>query len=145
LRVLDLTGLRQLTDEAVAKLGEFGECLEFLGLNGCVNLTDKSIMDLALYCRSLKCLEIARCRQLSLQAMIELVHSTQNTLNKLVITECNISESELDILKQVSPQCIVIKQRHEAVAPQNFVAYTKPPKAAKKAKKGGKKKKGKSK
>lgn len=144
IRALELTGVRQLTDDDISSLAQHGFGIEFLSLNGCSGLTDKSLSSIMLYCRRLKCCEICACHSMTLQGMIDLVHNIR-TLTRLIISECNISESELEILKKVTPRCVIVKQGHVPLQPMRIV--TMKPRAKKKlkkkrmVKKGAKKKK----
>ena len=99
LEVLELSGVIQITDATVAEICKYGSKLEFISLSGCPAISDDSIQSISDYCRNLKCLEIASCRKVGVQALLELIHKVPK-LKRIVVTRCNISEEELEILRK---------------------------------------------
>lgn len=141
LHVLELTGVVQLDDDCVTGIAKHGQALELLALNGCVNITDRAIRAVIEGCVNLRCCEICSCKNVTLNALIDMVYTLKH-LHKLVISECNISDVELDILRKTTNRCTVIKQGTNNKPQTYLVTYTAPKeKGGKKKKKGGKKKK----
>jgi hypothetical protein len=134
LKVLELTGVKQLNDECVEGIARKGQNLEFLSLNGCTKITDTSINFIEEYCQNLKCIEVCSCRELTVQPLLDLIHSVKK-LRRVVISECNISESELSILRSYTQRCTIYKHDIPAEQVQEFVCYQtkKPPVKKKKA------------
>jgi F-box/leucine-rich repeat protein 2/20 len=132
LKVLELTGVKQLNDECVEGIARKGQNLEFLSLNGCTKITDTSINFIEEYCQNLKCIEVCSCRELTVQPLLDLIHSVKK-LRRVVISECNISESELSILRSYTQRCTIYKHDIPAEQVQEFVCYqTKKPPVKKK-------------
>jgi len=147
LRVLEMTGVKHLTDDALVEILKYGRGLEFLSISGCDDITDAGLAHASQTCHNLRCVEMSRCRKVSLAAMIDLVHNIK-TLSKLVINDCFISEAQLKILEKVTNRCVIVKQQKPVEPPKFFFTYTKPVKKkkgkkgkGKKGAKGGKKKK----
>nr|CAG4718514.1 unnamed protein product [Naegleria fowleri] len=108
--VLELSGVFQIRDQTVQEICKFAQRLEFLSLSGCPQITDASIHTISETCHNLKCLEVAGCRKIGVQALLELIHKVTK-LRRLVVTRCNISAEELDILQKfTNGRVAVLKQ-----------------------------------
>ncbi|KAL0476917.1 hypothetical protein AKO1_006487 [Acrasis kona] len=140
LKVLELTGIRQLTDKCLEGIAKHGGNLEFISLSGCVLITDASIALIEENCNNLRCIELCSCRLLSVQPILNLIHAVKK-LKKVVVSDCNISESELSILKSYTQRCTIVKHGIPAPPQNEFVCFQVKKATAKKKKKVVKKKK----
>ncbi|KAL9642582.1 hypothetical protein ABK040_011147 [Willaertia magna] len=109
--VLEIPGMIQLTDESVIEICKYGINLEYLSLSGCFLITDRSIQAIQENCKQMKCVEIASCKKVGVQSLLELIHGVQK-LKRLVITGCNISMEEEEILKNLTNGRVeIVKQK----------------------------------
>ncbi len=127
LQVLELTGVTQLTDAAAQNIVKYAQNMEFLSFSGCNNVSDMTLKVISQACQNLRCIELCSCKKVSVQALLELIHNIK-TLSRMIISECNISESEIVILRKYSSRCLVLKHIPKQPEKQGYyVMYTKTP------------------
>jgi len=125
LKVLELTGVSQLTDDAAQNIAKYAHNTQFLSLNGCSNISDATLKIICQSCHNLRCVELCSCKKVTVQALLELIH-TIKPLSRMVISECNISESEITILRTYSSKCQILKHNPKKPEKENYyVMYTK--------------------
>jgi F-box/leucine-rich repeat protein 2/20 len=125
IKVLELTGVRQLTDASAEKIARYGSQIQFLAMNGCVDITDRAVSAIGKNCTQLRVVEFCACKKVTVQSLLDVIH-TVKTLTRMVISECSISDSELEILRKYSSRCSILKHGPgEKEKKSYYVMYTK--------------------